>query len=352
MTPEPLGPLTGLDRRTRKKIKSVVAKWVHERGVAGLSVAVGLPGGETWTSVAGQAQFSPPRRIEDDTIFAVASVTKTFTAALILRLVEEGKLSLDETFGTYAPGAPRGRSVTIRQLLSHTSGIYNYFENPRYLEVFKDREHRWTYEEIIDLVKDGYCKPGACYHYSNTNFVILGKIAEVAGGAPLHKQFQQQFFKPLGMNDTIYQPDDPTPLDAAHGHWPRSTGGHIDHTRTARVIPFMAAASVASSAGAIASTARDLATWARALYGGDVLTRESLREMTTFLPQGTYGLGTDVASFGGKRAVGHRGGLRGYESSMWYFPREDVSIVLLSNQGNWFTDVPFDRIAEAVFRGR
>jgi CubicO group peptidase (beta-lactamase class C family) len=114
----------------------------------------------------------------------------------------------------------------------------------------------------------------------------------------------------------------------------------------------MSAASIASSAGAIASTARDLAVWARALYGGELLSPESVREMTTFLPEGTYGLGTDVAFFAGKRAVGHRGGLRGFESSMWYFPSEDVSVVLLSNQGNWITDTPFERIASAVFRGR
>ena len=103
----------------------------------------------------------------------------------------------------------------------------------------------------------------------------------------------------------------------------------------------MSAPSVASSAGAIASTASDLAIWARALYGGDVLSAPSLRQMTSFLREGTYGLGTDVASFAGRRAVGHRGGLRGYESSMWFFPSEGVSIALLSNQGRWVTDIPF-----------
>jgi D-alanyl-D-alanine carboxypeptidase len=317
-----------------------------------MSIAVGLPGGETWTAVAGHAEFTPRRKIERDTVFAIASVTKTFIAALVLQLAEEGKLSLDDVFGIYGVEAPRSRTVTIRQLLSHTSGIYNYFENKRYQRFSSDRDHRWTYEEIIALVKSGYCKPGTCYHYSNTNFVILGEVARMAGGAPLNEQLRQRFFEPLGMDDTIYQPDDPTPLDAAHGHWRQLTGGYIDHTRSARVIPFMSAASVASSAGAIASTASDLATWARALYGGDVLARGSLREMTTFLLEGTYGFGTDVALFGGKRAVGHRGGLRGYESSMWYFPREDLSVVLLSNQGNWGTDAPFDRIATAVFRDR
>ena len=117
---------------------------------------------------------------------------------------------------------------------------------------------------------------------------------------------------------------------------------------TSRIVPFMAAASVADAAGAIASTAKDLGTWAAALYGGELHSAKSLEQMTTFLAAGTYGLGTDVAVFNGHRAHGHRGGLRGFESSMWYFPKTGVSVVLLSNQGNWFTDVPMQKLVKAA----
>jgi CubicO group peptidase (beta-lactamase class C family) len=110
----------------------------------------------------------------------------------------------------------------------------------------------------------------------------------------------------------------------------------------------MAAVTAADAAGAIASTARDLSVWAAALYGGEVLSPASLAEMTTMLAPGLYGLGTDVAAFAGHRAYGHRGGLRGFEASMWYFPGEEVSIVLLSNQGNWLTDVPMAKLVRAV----
>jgi D-alanyl-D-alanine carboxypeptidase len=150
------------------------------------------------------------------------------------------------------------------------------------------------------------------------------------------------------MVDTVYQPAELPPDDAAHGHWPRTGGGHTDHTRGAPVIPFMAAVSAANAAGAIASTASDLAIWADALYGGDLLSAHSLREMKTILPEGTYGLGTDVASFAGHRGLGHRGGLRGFEASMWHFASEGVSVALLSNQGNWLTDKPMEAIVKAV----
>jgi D-alanyl-D-alanine carboxypeptidase len=332
---------------------------VENKGVAGLQVAVRLPDGKMWTGAAGNAEFTPDRALEDDSAMAIASVTKTFVAALILQLAEEGKLSLDDRLTDYVPDAPRARGITLRQLLSHTSGIYNYFANPRYGKAagawlkqapqpgLLSRQHRWTFDEIMGLVRAPDCKPGTCYNYSNTGYVLLGRVAEVAGDAPLHKQLRRRFFRPLGLKDTLYQPAEKPPLDAAHGHWDVGTG-YSDHTRDARIIPFMAAASVADAAGAIASTAADLATWAGVLYGGQVLSRASLEEMTTILPEGTYGLGTDVAAFAGHRAYGHRGGLRGFESSMWYFPRSGVSIALISNQGNWNTDAPMQRIVKAV----
>lgn len=351
-----------LDRRTRRKLDKILANTVKNKGVAGLQAAVRLPSGETWLGTAGKAEYTPERAIGDGTQFSIASVSKTFIAALVLQLVDEGRMGLDVPFGTYFADAPRSKNVTVRQLLSHTSGIYNYFENPRYYAASQawlrssptgldSREHRWTYDEIMGLVKPRYCKPGGCYHYSNTNYVILGKVAEAVGGAPLDKQLRQRFFKPLGMKDTVFQPAGQPDAGAAHGHW--SWGGKfIDHTRDARVLPFMAAVTAADAAGAIASTAQDLSTWADALYGSDVLSRSSLRQMTTMLQPGTYGLGTDEAWFSGNHGLGHRGGLRGFESSMWHFPASGVSVVLLSNQGNWLTDVPVGKLIKAVLGKR
>jgi D-alanyl-D-alanine carboxypeptidase len=304
-----------------------------------MAVAVRLPGGQTHVFLSGHASLSPDRPVTRQTVFAVASVSKTFVAALILQLAEEDRLSLDDVIGRYVPGAPKARSATIRQLLSHRSGIYDYFESPRYArEVFADPDRRWTYEDIMGLVKSGYCPAGQCYHYSNTNYVILGRIAEVVTGRPLHELLRERFFDPLGLDDTVLQPFEPTPRDAAHGHW-TSAFGVTDHTRDSEVIPHMAAASVANAAGAIASTARDLVRWTAALYGGDVLSRRSRKLMAHVQPPDAYGLGTRRAWFAGRPALGHRGGIRGFESSIWYFPRDDLSIAITSNRGLWTPDV-------------
>ena len=342
-----------LDRRLRNKLDKILASTVRKGPVAGLSAAVLLPDGSMWTGTAGNAEYNPERPLTERTGFAIASVTKTFVAALILQLVDEGKLSLDVAYGRWLPDGPRAKTVTIRQLLSHRSGIHDYFDSERYRDAIYegDRSHRWTYDEIMGLVKSAYCKPDACYRYSNTNYVLLGRIAEEVEGKPLHRLLRERFFKPLGLDDTLFQPDDPTPADAAHGHWWYG-GRFLDHTRDSEVVPFMAAASVANAAGAIVSTARDLAVWADALYDGEVLSRESRHEMLTFLPPDDYGLGARRGSFADHPAVGHRGGLRGFESALWYFPQDDVSIVLLSNQGLWLTDIPVSKIAKAVFRVR
>ena len=179
-----------LDRATRHTLERILRDTVRTEGIAGLSVAVRSASGATWTGVAGHAEFSPSRTIKPDTVFSIASVSKTFVAALILQLADEGKLSLDDSFGDYAPEVPGGKGVTIRQLLSHTSGIYDYFENPRYLRIsgawfdqpdatgLASRDHRWTFDEIMRLVRSPYCRPGRCYHYSNTNYVILGARGE------------------------------------------------------------------------------------------------------------------------------------------------------------------------------
>jgi D-alanyl-D-alanine carboxypeptidase len=348
-----------LDHKTTAKLQRIIDNWTGNKGVAGLQVAVRLPTGETWLGDAGQAEFSPDRPIDDETQFAIASVTKTFVAALILQLAEEGKVDLDATFGTYFRDAPRKDTVTLRQLLSHTSGIYNFWANPRYGEItkawwetpnaggLKSRSHEWTYDEMMALVKNGEFKPGKDYQYSNTNYLILGKVAEAVEGKSLAKQLRQRFFEPLGLEGTVYQPDQKPDTDAAHGHW-RWGAGYTDHTKESRYVPFIAAVTVADAAGAMASTAADLATWASALYGGEVLPGELTEQMTRFLKPGYYGLGADVAYFAGNRGHGHRGGIRGYESSMWYFPETGVSIVMLSNQGNWGSDEVMGKLVKAV----
>ncbi len=350
--PSPVGAVPAtIDATRAAALQAALDDAVANVPLPGLSVAIRLPTGELWTGVSGLASLQPPRAVTTETVFGVASITKTFVTALILKLAEEGVLSLDDPLARYLPDFPRAGRITLRHLLTHTSGVFNYFESPRYnVEVFADRARRWRFEEILGFVEAPYCQPGACFHYSNTNFVLLGRVAEVATGKPLHTELRRRFFDPLGLARTVFQPDERTPRDAAHGHLAYA-GGFIDHTGRSRVIPHLSAATVAWAAGAVVSTPSDLARWASALYGGEILTPESTAQMLTFRPIDDYGLGTRTQTFRGRVAVGHLGGIRGFENAMWHFPADGVTIVMLSDRGLWRTDRVVGRLVRELFGG-
>jgi D-alanyl-D-alanine carboxypeptidase len=343
-------PLPTLDPAIARALQRIVDGSRKRIPSPGLSVAVRLADGTTWTGVSGDRQLSPPRPVEPDTVFAIASITKTFVTAAVLQLVEEGRLSLDDPLSRFVPDFPRAGRVTIRQLLGHTSGIHDYFTSPTYLrQVFADRSRGWTADQILDLAGAPYCQPGRCFHYSNTNFVLLGLVIEEVAGRPLSRVIRERLLDPLGLERTVFQPDERTPRDAAHGHLWAGGSSFVDHTLRSRVLPHRSASTVAWAAGAMASTAYDLARWAQALYAGDVVSEASRAEMLTFRRRDEYGLGTRTRDFAGYRAVGHLGGIRGYELAMWYFPEQGASIVVLSNRGIYSTDRTVRMLARSLF---
>ena len=318
----------------------------------GISVAVRLADGRTWTGVAGDRQLSPPRPVGPDTVFAIASITKTFVTAVVMQLVDAGELSLDDRLSRFLPSYPRARDIRIRDLLGHTSGVFDYFQNPAYARrVFADRDRTWTSKEILGLVLGPACDPGACFRYSNTNFVLLGLVIEKVSGRDLSAAIRTRLLEPLGLDHTVFQPDEDTPRNAAHGHlW---GGGDLFHDQSGsgRVLPHRSASTVAWAAGAMASTASDLARWADALYGGEVVSPASLDAMLTFRRRDEYGLGTRTRTFQGHRAVGHLGGIRGYELAMWHFPEDSATIVVLTNRGLFSTDRTVKLLARTLFSG-
>lgn len=316
----------------------------------GLTIAVRFPDGRIWSGAAGARRLSPERPMEPGTVFAIASITKTFVAARVLQLVEEGRVDLDERVARYLPGMPAARPVTVRQLLAHRSGIADYFVSDGYLEsVFDDRDRAWTAEEILAWVGDPVCAPDACFHYSNSNFVILGLLIEEVTGRPLAKEIRQSLLAPAGLGGILFQPDDPTPRDAARGHLWAGGRSFYDQSGSSAVVPHRSAVTAAWAAGAMAASAPDLARWAALLYGGELLSAGSRAAMMDARDGDGYGLGTRVDRFADRRAVGHLGGIRGYVLAMWYFPESGISIVVLVNRGIASTEPTVKLVAKAVF---
>ena len=349
---DPLGATRPFDAATVAALQKVLDAAQIHIPTPGISVAIRLTDGRTWLGVSGDRRLSPARPVDQDTVFSIASITKTFVTAVVMQLVAEGRLSLDDRLAKYLPDYPRARRITIRQLLEHTSGIANYFESAAYdRAVFSRPTRRWTVSGILALVGKPYCSPGRCFHYSNTNFVLLGQIVEQVTGQPIARVIRERLLDPLGLDRTSFQPDEPTPRDAAHGHlWGGGTT-FMDQTGSGHVLPNMSAATVAWAAGAMVSNPADLARWALALYATDRVVRpDLLAQMLDFRKRDEYGLGTRTRIFNGRRAIGHGGSLRGYEDGVWYFPREGAVIVLLSNRGLYNPDERIRELARTLWK--
>ncbi|MCW2984899.1 MAG: hypothetical protein JWR63_2469 [Conexibacter sp.] len=224
--------------------------------------------------------------------FRVGSVTKTFVATVVLQLAGEGRLSLDDTVERWLPGlVPNGQDITIRQLLNHTSGLFDYTQDSTVLRPYL-RGHLTVARSPRTLVARATAHPplfppGTQWSYSNTGYIVLGLIAEAAGGAPLGSQLIQRIFTPLGLAGTTFETLPRISGRHAHGYLATNNGRERDVT--------VFSPSFAWAAGAIASTADDLARFYRALLQGRLLRPDLLGAMKTTVAMGppgeSYGLG-------------------------------------------------------------
>ena len=329
--------------QTRLALQARLDRLRERYAIPGVSVAIVLPDGSTWSGVSGLADVPDQLAVTRSTSFAIASVSKTFTAALILALAEDGRIDLDAPVRTYLPGLKKVSSkIRVRQLLDHTSGLRDYFFHPSIDHLLLSRpDRRWDSALALKYVGKPYFEPGKGWHYSNTNYLVLGMIAEAVTKEPLADQVRTRFLEPLGLEHTWYQPEDEPQTDVAHGYRFASAStaaDPIDLSDGTPLTPFTSVVTAAGAAGGFASTARDLAHWAHALYGGDVLRPEYLAAMidsdaTTALKSTIpYGYGTQVVEIDGHRTLGHSGRLLGFRSAIRYLPDQGMAIAVVTNQ--------------------
>ena len=329
--------------------------------IPGVAATVILADGRTWTGVAGDAVVATNTRVTPQTPFAIASVTKTFTAALILRLAEQGRLTIDDRLSRWLPDYPNAARITLRMLLQHTSGLADFFQNPKFDAVLnKAKRHAWTPETVLPYVAKPAFAPGKGWGYSNTNYVLLGLVAERAGGASWAQQIRQDFFVPLGLASTYVQGVGTPAVPPAHANVMFvGYGGKIlprDLSDGSTFVPFTSVVTAAFSAGSIASTSGDLARWAKALYGGDVLGPASMAEMLTFDPEIqayaalAYGLGVSRVKIDGRFvAYGHTGALDGTRASIRWLPKQHVSVAVVFNRDLFTGDDVVRYLVDALY---
>jgi len=306
----------------------LAAETLSQTGAAGFSVAVARDGKVILSKGYGLAEAEHDVEANGDTMFRVGSITKQFTAAAIMRLVEQGRLGLDDSITTHLPGYnTQGRVITIRHLLTHTSGIKCYTDLKQIMVDAPERE--FGRQELLDMVQNEPLafEPGAESEYCNTGYYLLGMIVEKVSGKDYCEYLQDEFFGPLGLTRTRCDSNTEVIKGRAQGYTVEN-GKLVNDRGLATGTTF--------AAGGLLASAHDLVVWADALAAGKVVSPASYKLMSTpyVLAGGgvtDHGFGLFIDSLDGHARVQHGGDIFGFNSMLARFPDDGVTIAVISN---------------------
>ena len=266
--------------------------------------------------------------LDPNATFRVGSISKTFVSAMVMQLVDEGRIDLDATLATYLPETALGADVTVRQLLSHRSGVPSYTNEDQFWDdVLEDRERTLSVDDILAYVVDVPAEePGSEFSYSNTNYILLGQLLETIGGEDLNTALQTRITEPLGLTATVFDTPDVDTGESLVGGWDAQDFEGDPEAA------YESISSSAWSAGSLVSSPADLSTFISALLDGRVVSEASLAQMLETGPEG-YGLGIGTMPPGADPDAfyGHGGGINGFNSFMAADPQTGDVVIMLSN---------------------
>jgi D-alanyl-D-alanine carboxypeptidase len=351
-----LGALTALAHHARADaatdLHQLVDRWRQRAGVPAVTMAVDAPGRPPVIIAAGTAERGGGAALTVNAPFRVASITKLFVATVVLQLVQEGRIGLDDALARHVTGYPGADGITVRQLLSHTSGVPDYGLADGFgRQLLADRERRWRTDEVLALVAGARpdFPPGTDYRYSNTGYVLLGQVIDAVTGSTWATEIRRRIIEPLHLRHTFIAGAEPVPGGVLPGYFDADNDGDQENVETGG--PWPSLETTEGPAGAIISTAPDLAAFGDALFHGRLLRPESLRRMVADGPHhprnSNYGLGVEISRPDYRTVMwGHGGALPGFRSGLWYAPQHDVTVVVLTND---YRANPQD-LAELVLR--
>jgi D-alanyl-D-alanine carboxypeptidase len=282
-----------------------------------------------WSGASGVMDVSTARPATPAALTAVASTTKTVSAALTLDLIERGKLSLDTRLSKFYPQLPSARRITMRMLLDHTSGLSEYFDDPRINQIIIDEpSHQWTRAEVLSAITKTQFAPGTRYVYTNANYVVLGGVIEKVTHDTIEHAFRTRIAGPLGLKDSTfeYRPSQ----SALFAHPYVNVNGNLFDAFAPGVGVRADYWGPVWTDGGLASTAPDLARFGDALFEGRLLSPKTIRTMTRPNRFG-HGLGVDRKRFAGHTWTGHDGRYGGYESELWYDAKRRITIAVTTD---------------------
>lgn len=351
----PLSPaLKAIDEAA---LKVVVEKATKDMRVPGAVVMIRTPQG-SYTAAVGTTELGQDAPPDADTHFRIASNTKTMTAAIIVLLAQDGKLKFSDPVSAYVPDVPNGDAITVADLLKMRSGLYNYTNSPELAAELDAKPGKaWSPQEALAIAfaQPPNDPPNTVYEYDNTNYALLGVIAEKVGGQPLEDQMRDRLFKPLGLEQTSLPAVDDTTIPEPYSHgymYGGSAYAMVDDRYPADIKAAGAAGtlkptdytnqnpSYAHAAGGAISTANNIETWIRSLVSGKVFNTDFQKQWLDSPqvedpdnPDGQkYGYGISYQRFSPTAAMFYHGGeMPGFNSFMGYDPDNDVSLVIWTN---------------------
>jgi D-alanyl-D-alanine carboxypeptidase len=325
-------------------VDSLARNYVSDAPSAGLTIAV-VRRGDTLL-LRGYGERDRERHLAADpaTVYRVGSITKQFTAAAVMRLVERGTVKLEDPITRYLPQFPQWKNVTVRELMNHTSGIPSYTSRPEWR---KHTSEDLTPGALVAFVeKDTFdFAPGTKWSYDDTGYILLGMLLEQVTKQPYAALVDRQFFKPLGMRTAAYCPTTPTDTRYAVGYSQKD--GEFRQSEFLHL-------SQPYSAGALCMSVPDFLRWQHALMSGKVVSAKSLALMTgpetlsTGKPTG-YGMGLAPGKVGTHATVQHGGSINGFSTQQFWFPADSLSIVTFVNTEGANPDWLVNNVAAALF---
>lgn len=288
----------------------------NDQGMGSISIIKN--GNEVYQNTFGYANIEEELPADALTKYRIGSISKTFTAVIIMQLIDEKQLTLDTKLEKFFRFLPYADKITIRQLLGHRSGLYNYTDNPEYEQWRHEPQSR---EQMLQRVKEGgtVFEPDEKAEYANTNYLLLSYIAEDVTGQRYDKLLQQRIAKPCGLQNTYFGGNTDSDRDEAFSYARTSRWELVPETNT----------SAAMGAGGVASTPTDLNRFMICLFTGTLIS-DSARQQMMDIRDG-YGLGLFSYPFFERQAYGHTGGIDGFQSMAAYFPDDEVSIAYTTN---------------------
>lgn len=325
-----------MNQQTVVNLQTVLDTDVNRLNLPGLQVSIQTAEGLTWSGVAGTTDTRRRDPLTSSHIIRVGSVTKTFTAVIILQLVEDGQITLDDLLSKWFADFPEAGSITIRELLSHRSGIYEILRNPAVLVSLLIPQKYWKPDELVKIASQE--KPGAQgeYSYSNTNYILLGLIAERVTEQDMASLYRERILEPLRMNATYFIPYEDPPETLISGY----DRDMLPLPGIFKLKPGdISAATAAYTSGAMASTADDLRIFYDGLFSGKLISPAMVEQMAAFFPAndpGTpqltgYGLGLFRLDVEGEQVWASLGEFIGSMTMIAYSPGNHDIVAIVGN---------------------